>query len=79
MVDDRDMIWVIVGEWYWDNIWHFTIESTIDIFDEYGTFLYTFKSPVFGLMSQIKHGKLFTRPTTEDDRYVHVYKIHYGF
>jgi len=76
VIDDNDYVWVVVGEWTIDSQGTITITSTIDIFNEHGEFLYTFKSSYFGYSSFIKNGRLYSTPA-EDDLNIRVFKIHY--
>ena len=76
VIDDNDYVWVVVGEWSLDTIEAVTLTSTIDIFNEHGEFLYTFKSSYLGYRSFIKNGRLYSTPV-EDDLNIHVFKIHY--
>ena len=78
VIDDKDYVWVAVGEWCLDNQQTSLITSTIDIFNENGNFLYTFKSPYFGSCNLIKNGRLYSTPT-EDDLNIRVFKIHYNY
>ena len=76
VIDDKDYVWVVVGECTIDSQGTITLTSTIDIFNEHGEFLYTFKSPYLGHISFIKNGRLYSTPM-EDDLNIHVFKIHY--
>ena len=76
MIDNNDYVWVVVGEWIIDSQGTIPITSTIDIFNEHGEFLYTFKSSYLGYSSFIKNGRLYSTPT-EDDLNIRVFKIHY--
>ena len=78
LVDDYDYVWVIVGEWYTDNVSDFRIMSTIDIFNEYGEFLYTFDSSVFGQYSMIKNGRLYAKPTLDSNKNLTIYDVKYN-
>ena len=78
LFDDRDYIWVVVGEWSADCGLSSSIVSTVDIFNEDGEFLYTFNSPNVGYYSFIKNGRLYSTPT-QDDNYIRVFKIHYNY
>jgi hypothetical protein len=77
MVDEKDYIWIIVGECTMDNSEDFVINTRVDIFNSNGEFLYTFQSPYIGPRSIIKNGRLYSSPT-EEERYIHVFKIHYN-
>ena len=76
MVDERDYIWIVVGECSSSCSRDLNVNTTVDIFNEQGEFLYTFKTPHIGLFSVIKNGRLYSTPT-EEDRNLRVFKIHY--
>ena len=78
LVDDYDYIWVVVGECWHDSGAEFQVESTIDIFNDKGEYLYTFRSPFLGILSIMKNGRIYSMPT-EDDLNIHVFKIHYNY
>ena len=78
-VDDKNLLWVIVGEWYHDNNGEFQITSTIDIFNKDGEFLYTFESPYFGINSFIKFGRLYSRPISEENPSYSAYNVIYNY
>jgi len=78
LIDDRDYVWIIVGEWNRDCNNSFKVISTIDIFNENGEFLYTLEIPNIGLSTFIKNGRLYTTPSY-DDMYIRVFKIHYNY
>ncbi|MFC1564991.1 6-bladed beta-propeller [candidate division KSB1 bacterium] len=73
-VDENNLIWVIVGEYCSDNYETKKINSTVDIFNTDGTWLYTFRTDVFGTRSVMKHGLLYTRPVPVESPII-VYKI----
>ncbi len=85
LVDDDDLIWVIVGEWYEDSGKRAGISSTIDIFSSEGEFLYTFETDILTSRSFIKNGMLYSQPRGEnfksknEDSCIRVYKIIKGF
>ncbi|MFC1477166.1 6-bladed beta-propeller [candidate division KSB1 bacterium] len=76
MVDDRDYIWIVVGECTADCSEDFQVNTTVDIFNEHGEFLYTFSTPYIGPRSVIKNGRLYSSPL-EEDYYIRVFKINY--
>jgi hypothetical protein len=76
IVDDKDYLWVLVGEISVDVQEKFPINTTVDIFNDKGEYIYTFQTPFIGMRSIIKNGRLYSSPT-EEDRKVHVFKIHY--
>jgi len=75
-VDSLDNIWVVVGECSIDCDRNFPVESTIDIFDDNGNFLCSFKSSIFIYSSVIKHNRFYSM-CTEYDSNINVYKITY--
>jgi hypothetical protein len=75
--DKNGYIWVVVGECTMYNDAEYKIESVIDIFNENGEFLYTFKSPYFVYYSFIKNGRLYSR-NTKDDLNIRVFEIQYN-
>ncbi len=77
-VDDKDYIWVLVGECFFDSNYQVRTESVIDIFNQNGKFLYTFKSDAFTGTSIIKNGRLFSRPNAAGDNQIKVFKITYN-
>ena len=77
-VDDYDYIWVVVGECLHDSATRFQVESTIDIFNDKGEYLYTFKSPFLWSRGIMKNGRIYSLPT-EDDLNIHVFKINYNY
>ncbi len=85
IVDDYDMVWAVVGEWYQDNYGYYKFNSTIDIFDKNGKWLYTFKSNKFSRRSFIKNGFLYSQPIpimvglSDEGDNISVYKINYNF
>jgi len=76
IIDDRDYVWVVVGEWGYDCGGEFTVTSTIDIFDSEGNFLYNFQSTYFNFPSFIKNGRLYSAPYYDDNN-IHVFEIEY--
>ena len=77
--DKRKNIWIIVGETYEDNE-NPTFENTIDIFNEKGEWLYSFKSKVLSRYCIYHNGKIYRvlpiNPKTYE-QYIEVYKIRY--
>ena len=78
LIDDRNYVWVVVGECSMDCNASYKVQSTIDIFNEDGEFLYTFESPHFVVRSFIKYGRLYSS-ASEDDPNILVFKIHYNY
>lgn len=80
MIDDNDYIWVVAGENSFNSysIFSYIFPSTIDIFDEEGKFLYTFKSPYIIFKSFIKYGRLYSYPVGED-MLIRIFKIRYNY
>jgi len=76
VIDDRDYVWIAVGEWAIDCGHEFTVTSTIDIYDSEGNFLYTFQSPYLNFPSFIKNGRLYSGPYMDDNN-IHVFEIEY--
>lgn len=85
IVDDKDFIWVILGEWSLDINSTEKIKSKIDIFNKFGEFLYTFESDIFSSISIIRNNKIYTPPNTYSlkgeiqETSVNVYKVDYFF
>lgn len=85
IVDNNDLIWVIVGEWYPDNQSYFKLTSTIDIFNTNGEFLYSFQSNKFSRSCFIKNDLLYSKPianrflTSSEEHTINVYKINIAF
>lgn len=78
--DDHDFIWVIVGEWYIDDSeGERKINTTIDIFDKSGEFLFTFETDKIGLTPFIKKNRLYSMPAPEQEKYLTFYKVVYNF
>ncbi len=83
MVDGRNNIWVVSGEWYRDNRCEYKIKSTIDIFSNDGEFLYTFETDKITPQSFIKNNLLYCHPrglffeSEEEDSKLNVYNITY--
>ncbi|MFC1493325.1 6-bladed beta-propeller [candidate division KSB1 bacterium] len=83
MVDSRDNIWVVVGEWHGDNTRNYAIVSTVDIFSKRGDFLFTFETDKITPKSFIKNNLLYCSPrgllfrNEGEDSNLNVYNIHY--
>lgn len=76
-VDDKDYIWVVVGECFLDSDNQIRTESVIDIFDHEGVFLQTFESDVFSGVSIKKNGRLYSGSNAAGDDTIKVFKISY--
>jgi len=77
--DNRKNIWVISGETYEDNR-NSDYENTIDIFNEKGEWLYSFKSKLLSRYCFYNDGRIYrVSPINLDtfDQYIEVYKIKY--
>ena len=77
--DKRKNIWVISGETYEDNL-NPDHENTIDIFNEKGEWLYTFKSKYLSRNCLYNDGKIYrVLPVNLEtfDQYIEVYTIKY--
>jgi hypothetical protein len=77
--DDKKNIWVISGETYEDNR-DPDYENTIDIFNEKGEWLYSFKSKLLSRYCLYNDGRVYrVLPINLDtyDQYIEVYKIKY--
>ncbi len=79
MVDENDLVWVIVGESTLDCYQSFMVNTRVDIFDNDGIFLYTFKTDMISWFSEIRNGKLYTPPTPVENNPVVAYKINYNY
>ena len=83
MVDGKDNIWVIAGEWYRDNKCEYKIISTVDIFSKDGEYLYKFKTDKITPQSFIRNNLLYCHPrglfykSEEEDSNLIVYNINY--
>ena len=77
-VDERDFVWIIVGEWELDSVFETQVRATIDVFNTDGEFIYTFKIPDIRLGFVIKHGRLYL-PPRKYDPVLRVYNVNYGF
>jgi len=78
-VDNKDYIWVLVGECFLDSNGQVRTKSIIDIFNNNGKFLYTFKSDAFSNVSIIKNNKLYSGPSAAGDNEVKVFRITYKY
>ncbi len=81
LIDDRDLVWVIVGESYGDNYRRFSVTSTIDIFNTDGEFLYSFESNLISSRSLIRNNRLYSQPLRLDDygeMTIGVYEVEYN-
>ena len=77
--DNKRNIWVISGETYEDNL-NPDYENTIDIFNEKGEWLYSFKSQYLSGNCLYNDGRIYrVSPINLDtfDQYIEVYKIKY--
>jgi len=77
--DKRKNIWVIVGETYEDNE-NPDFENTIDIFNEKGEWLYSFKSKRLSRYCIYHNGRIYRvlpMSTNTYEQYIEVYKIRY--
>lgn len=77
--DNEKNIWVISGETYEDNM-NPEYENTIDIFDDKGKWLYSFKSKFLSRYCLYNDGRIYrVLPINLDtyDQYIEVYKIKY--
>ena len=77
--DDKRNIWVISGETYEDN-GNPNYENTIDIFNEKGEWLYSFKSKLLSISCFYHDGKIYrVLPINLEtyNQYIEVYKIKY--
>jgi len=77
-VDDKDYIWVLVGECFLDSDNQVRTEAIIDIFNQNGKFLCTFESANFSNISIIKNGLLYSGPNAAGDNKIKVFKITYN-
>ena len=77
-VDEKDFIWVVIGEWNLDSSMAETVTTTIDIFSKTGKFLYTFDTTKFGHRSVIKNNRLYV-PPTKDKNSIDAYSIIMNF
>lgn len=73
-VDDFDYIWVVAGEWNLETGVSSSTNTTIDIFNNKGEFLYSFVTNLFGYRSLVKNRRLYSAPTSER-RSIDVYSI----
>ena len=78
IVDNRDLLWVRIGEWSLDFSKTQKVE-TVDIFTSDGEFLYTFKTDAIGVLSRIINDKLYSVPLPDEneDHEITVYQIIY--
>lgn len=77
--DNEKNIWVISGETYEDNM-NPEYENTIDIFDDKGKWLYSFKSKFLSRYCLYNDGRIYkVLPINLDtyDQYIEVYEIKY--
>jgi len=77
--DHKKNIWVILGETYEDNM-NPDYENTVDIFNERGEWLYSFKSQYLSRNCLYNDGRIYrVLPVNLDtfDQYIEVYKIKY--
>lgn len=77
--DNEKNIWVISGETYEDNM-NPEYENTIDIFDDKGEWLYSFKSKYLSRLCLYNDGRIYrVLPINLDtyDQYIEVYEIKY--
>ncbi|MFC1493624.1 hypothetical protein ACFL6O_06635, partial [candidate division KSB1 bacterium] len=80
--DDRDFVWITVGESYDDNYRRFPVTSTIDIFNTDGEFLYSFESELISSRALIRNNRLYSQPMVLDDigeMMIGVYEVRYNF
>lgn len=77
-VDEKDYLWIGVGECNFDNINQYPVKNTIDIFNADGQFIFTFETPLYwGYNTLLKYSRLYTVPT-RFDKSIHVFSIHYN-
>ena len=77
--DDHGYLWVIVGETYEDNR-DPNFENTIDIFDQNGIWLYSFKSKYITKNILFNDGKVYVVTPIDEKTYmqfINVYKVDY--
>lgn len=77
--DTKKNIWVVTGETYEDNM-NPNYENTIDIFNEKGEWLYSFKSTILSRYCFYHAGRIYkVLPINLDtfNQYIEVYKIKY--
>ncbi|MFC1563550.1 6-bladed beta-propeller [candidate division KSB1 bacterium] len=86
LVDDKDFIWIVVGECDMDNLYGMVDPLmdppplTIDIFSPDGVFLYTYSNPELLLTRPfIRNGRLYSYPPTSEKQDIDVYKIIYNY
>ncbi len=76
-VDNRDYIWVVIGEWYSDNNSMFQLNPVIDIFNSKGDFITTLSLPEISKASFVKFDRLYTGPISAEFPKINVYQIKY--
>lgn len=77
--DEKKNVWIVSGETFEDNM-DPNFENTVDIFDQGGEWLYSFKSRVISKTSIYHNGKIYrVLPINLEtfDQYIEVYKIGY--
>jgi len=79
ILDDHGYIWIVSGETYEDNR-NPDFENTIDIFNQDGIWLYSFKSKFITKNMIHNNGKLYVVSPIDEETYeqfINVYKINY--
>lgn len=71
-VDDRDLLWVIVGE----TSRHLKINKTIDIFNTNGEFLHTFQTDINLVEMYINKNRLYAKNRTTDSKYEESFSVY---
>lgn len=80
-LDSQENVWVVSGEIFQDKF-ELVTDGTIDIFNDEGIWLCTFKMNDISVQSIIKNDRLYNITNIDSktgQQYINVYKIHYNY